>query len=183
MSLLKSNGVDFAITTPPLEDEAISNMTIMTEPIYLVVSSGHPLACRRQVTFKELKTLDFVGLTKHHKFRQDCDRICAANNFTPNYTVECEYPEQRQIIKESAGSKRYVSFCARDSFDQYYGIGYTLISVEAENMYRSTAISWLTERKLQYQYKDLIDYISENFNTMYNEHLVLINAYNPTHQQ
>lgn len=179
LALLKSNGIDFAITTPPLEDEAISNATIMTEPIFLVVSSSHPLAARKTVRFKDLRNADFVGLSKHHKFRQDCDCLCNANNFAPNYTIECEYPEQRQIIKESAGSKRYISFCARDSFEQYYGAGYTMITIEAENMYRSTAISWLTENKLQYQYKDLIDHIINNFSAMYSEHIRLISTYNP----
>lgn len=177
LTLLKSKQIDFAITSPPLEDESVSNVNIITEPIVLVVSSGHPLAKRQKVTFKELEQVEFVGLNKHHKFRSQCDQLCAQNHFTPNYVIECDYPEQRLIINESAGSKRYASFMARDSFLKYYGDGYVTIPIDSDNMSRTTALSWLTERKLQYEYKELLDYILNNFHVLYEEHLQVIAAY------
>lgn len=73
LSLLKSEQIDFAITSPPLDDSAVSSITIMTEPILLVVSSRHSLAGRTSITFQELEGLDFVGIHKH-------------NNSAPNVT-------------------------------------------------------------------------------------------------
>ncbi len=177
LTMLKNQQVDFAITSPPLDDPAVSSTTIITEPILLVVSSEHPIARKKIVTFKDMKNLEFVGLTKRNKFRSQCDSVCAANSFTPDYVIECEYPEQRQIIMESAGSKRYVSFCARDSFHKYYGDGYVAIPIDSENMCRTTALSCLTERKLQYQYKALVDHIIDGYHLLYEDHLLLLNSF------
>ena len=175
--LLKSQQIDFAVTSPPLEDDTISSRSVVTEPILLVVSNRHPLAKRPFVHFKDLEGLDFVGLNKHNKFRSECDQICARNHFSPNYVIECEYLEQRKIIEESAGSSRYLSFCARDSFSRYYGSGYIAIPIEGEYVSRTTSISWLTERKLQYEYKGMLNHIVQGYPQLYQEHLRLLQIF------
>ena len=175
--LLKSQQIDFAVTSPPLEDDAVSSLSINTEPVFLVVSDLHPLAARSRVRFKDLEGLDFVGLNKHNYFRIECDQICARNHFSPNYVIECEYPEQRKIIQESAGSNRYLSFCAKDSFLRYYGDGFKAIPIEGEYVSRTTSISWLTERKLQYEYREMIQHIIQGYPQLYQHHLSLLQAF------
>lgn len=52
------------------------------------------------------------------------------------------------------------------------------IPIEAEiPMERITTISCLTDKKLQYEYKDLIEYIIAGYDQLYHEHIQLIKSY------
>lgn len=161
--MLKNGQIDFAVTTPPLEDPAVNNNTVYTEEFYFVVSSRHKLAQKKKVSFKDLEKVEFVGLSRQHKSRREIDRLCLENKFVPNYVIECEYEELNQIIRENAGSSRYAGFCTATAHEIEYGEGYVIIPVNATNMHRSYSISWLAESKLQYAYKGLLDQIQEQF--------------------
>lgn len=172
--MLKNGQIDFAISNPPLDDGELSHINILSENIGLAVSSGHPLAEKQKVRFKELSDIEFIGMKKTHSLRHVCDELCALNGFQPVYVKECEYREYFRVIAESRGKDSFVAFCPHDSFAGNYGEGFVYIDIDAPKMFRLTALSWHTERKLQYEYKKLVEHIIENypaqheFNVKYN---------------
>lgn len=170
-NMLKTGMIDFAVTCPPIIDDRISNQNILTERFMLAVSSGHPLANHTTVTLEDLKTVPIVGLKKHHPPRMQIDELCKQNHFQPVYAHECDYPEYYAMIAESAYSDQFVAFVPEAFFERTYKKGYQAVPFANDIMSRSTSLSWLTERKLNLEYKGFLDDLIEKIKYQYQYHV------------
>lgn len=175
LNMLKWGTIDFAITYPPLEDEAIGKDDILSAEISVVVSSGHRLAKRGSIELKDLENEEMSGLYKHYHFRNVCDKLCRQYNIEPRYTKEVDWPEFFRSIEKYRGTDQLLRFCERDYFEHLYGDGYVVLKLNVK-LEAITAISWLTERKLQYQHKRFIDYILNNYGTHRNYYIEATNS-------
>lgn len=158
-ALLKNGMIEFAVTCPPIIDEKITNQTILSEPYILVVSSGHPLASRSSISVAEAKEIPLTGLKKHQPARTQNDLVFQQNHFTPHYVHEYDYPEYYAAVRECAYTDRFANLVPEEFFEKTYKNGYTAIPFSDGAMIRQTAISWLTEKRYNLEYKELFDHI------------------------
>lgn len=160
--MLKSEQIDFAITSAPLWDPEISSYTILHEKMVLVVSNQHPFAKQQCITLKEISACeDFIALEPGNALRVFDDELFAKNNLSIRYKEEVNVSDYHRLIEEWAGTDRFVAICPEYRVATTYGSGYTKINIADFDVYRNTSLSWLSERKLQYKYKELIDHIAK----------------------
>lgn len=161
--LLLNQQVDFVISYPPLTDEAVSTVNIMREEIILVVSSGHPLAKRDSVSLAELTNEKIYTLDRSHRFRTLVDSICAKNNVSLQYYKELDYEDLYRAIDEHQYADDLLVFMVPNGFEKSCQVGYKQLHITGCTMERVTGLSWLTDKKLNYQYKGLVDHIINGY--------------------
>lgn len=159
-TLLKNGMIDFAVTCPPIADDKITNQVILSEPYVLVVSAGHPMASRESVSTAELKGLALTGLKKHQPARRQNDLVFQQNHFTPDYVCEYDYPEYYAAVRECAHTDRFAAVVPEEFFEKTYKEGYAAIPFSDGSMVRQTALSWLTEKNYNLEYRELFAYIA-----------------------
>ena len=161
--MLLNEQLDLAITYPPLTNHQLSSIPLCCEKNVLVVPDKHPLAGRASVSLKDLTDVAFIGNASDNHFRILCDELCGDCGFTPNYVKELDYQSMYQLIAQCAGGDQYAFFSPEDCFEETFGEGYQKITLAEKHMATITSVSWLTSRKIQFQYKDLIDYITATY--------------------
>lgn len=176
-SLLLSQQVDFAITYPPLKNDDLSSLNLLSEEINLIVSTGHSLAKRDSVTLQELQNTPLIGLRRGHLLRNTFDELFIERGCYLKYAHEFDYEDFFRYINEHAGGSDTAALAIRDCVDSLYGTGYRIIPFKDVTISRVTAISWLTSRKLDYKYKELVDNIVENYGRQTEYHMGMIRLY------
>ena len=161
-AMLLANQTDFALSFYPILHPLISTENIMSEPIGLVLSENHPLARQGSVTVQELETVPLHGLTVHHNFRKLCDQICQTIDIHLKYVTEDDYTAyyKRMLTPDQAG---FLS--TRENYEQNLRTrsNYVFLPIEHADMRRDVGISYVTSGKMQYKYKDLVEYIKAQF--------------------
>lgn len=176
LGMLKSRQIDFAITYPPLEDNDICSANILCDDVVVVVSSKHHLAKCGQVKLKALENEAVSGLHKHHYFRMICDDYCLKNNINLQYVNEYDFPGYYQAIEKNKGSANYITLCQRTHFPELFGDGYKLLEIQDMKFEINTELSWITERKLQFYYIELVNHIKNNYASQYRYHSSFLNS-------
>ena len=161
-AMLLANQTDFALSFYPILHPLISTENIMSDPIGLVLSENHPLARQGSVTVQELETVPLHGLTVHHNFRKLCDQICQTIDIHLKYVTEDDYTAyyKRMLTPDQAG---FLS--TRENYEQNLRTrsNYVFLPIEHADMRRDVGISYVTSGKMQYKYKDLVEYIKAQF--------------------
>ena len=162
-SMLLTNQTDFALSYYPVTHPLLSTMTVMSEPIGLIVSQSHPLASQAVVSLKDLETVKLHGLNRHHGFRSLCDQICQSVDIHLDYETEDDYPAYYKRISDTNDGCGFLS--TKDNFDLNFKPQehYVFLNIDCTAMERSVGISYLSSGKKQYKYQGLLNYIKENF--------------------
>lgn len=177
--LLLSKQIDFAIAYPPLQDEHLSSVNIAREEIVLAASSAHPLAQFQSVPLSALNNTSFYAQSREFKLRSYLDDILAKVGFFPKYVKECDSLEEfTKLIAEKAGTADYLAFCPESAFQNVYSHGYRMIHLSDCNLARVTTLSWLTESKIQYQEKQFIEGITQDYGKQASKHAALLRMFN-----
>lgn len=161
--LLLAKQLEFAITCPPLRHEQLSSLNIASEEMVVIVASGHRLAGQESVQLSELKTERLYGMRRQHKLRMTVDELCFQHGFTPVYAKEFDYDDYFEAVSKEAGGTEFIAICPISSFGSTYQDGYRMLRVSDCKLERITTLSWLTERKVNYQYKGLVDMIQSTY--------------------
>ncbi len=103
LAMLRSLEVDFAITSPPLDDEDIETVEIYEDRVFLAVSKNHYLAYRDTIDLRELKDEDFIELVESYSFRKLTDEMCLLAGFVPNIVFEGEIMLMAELVEEGLG--------------------------------------------------------------------------------
>lgn len=177
--LLVSGQIDFAITYPPLQDERLSSISIAHEEVVLAASAKHPLAKHDSIPLISLTEESFCTQSREFKLRGYIDDILAKVGFFPKYVQECKtLDEFTSLIAEKAGSDDYLAFCPASAFQNVYTNGYKMIHLSDCDLVRVTTLSWLTESKVQYQEKEFIDGIVQDYSKQSDQHSAMLRLYN-----
>lgn len=161
--LLLAKQLDFAITCPPLHHEQLSSVNISSEEMVVVVSAGHRLAGHESISLAELKDEKLYGMRRPHKLRMTVDEVCFQHGLTPDYAREFDYEDYFEAIQKEAGGKNFIAVCPISAVGTTYQDGYEMLRVADCKLERITALSWLTERKVNYQYRGLVDLIQTSY--------------------
>jgi len=171
MKMLKTGQIDFAITTAQIIDIGMTSLKLIEEDIGLVASVEHPLACRETVSFKELGGYGFTAFRPMYSMRESTDWLCSKNGFQPNYIRECDYNQYYKEIEANRYGAGFLAFCKDTVFEDLFGDGYVFIRLEERNTSITTSLCWDSERKLEYEYADFIDYLVKNFPLMHQKQI------------
>ncbi|MBR0164962.1 MAG: LysR family transcriptional regulator [Lachnospiraceae bacterium] len=170
-TMLREGQIDFAITYPPLSFHDISSTPLRKEATAVAVPVSHPLAKKEKLKTKELEKYPFLGLKKGHHFRNNCENICAQCGIRIRYAKTGTRQELSALIEENRKDGEMLFFCAEHSFHEMTGEdGYVLKYVDDARFDVITALSWISTGKAQYQHKDFMDYITNNYSRTRNEY-------------
>lgn len=161
--MLLANQIDFAISSLPISHPLISTITLLVEPIGVVLPAGHPMADKKSLAFSDLEHIRFHGLSKSHDFRRLCDSICMAQqNMTPAYATEDDYNTYYKRMAINDGSCGF--FSTQQNFElNFKPLGkYVFLEVDHAVLNRKIGISFLSNEKKQYQHQKLIELIRKS---------------------
>jgi LysR family hydrogen peroxide-inducible transcriptional activator len=81
--------LDLAVVTLPVRDHRLSIDPLMTEPLLLVVSKGHPLTGRNEITANDLADETFVTMGDSSTLAAQIRSFCGDHNFAPKVGYRC----------------------------------------------------------------------------------------------
>lgn len=86
--------IDLAFISPvPNDVEQVTGKTLITEELFAIFPSTHPLANRQQVRLEELKNEHFIMFSEGYSLRPLVLNACEAAGFMPNVAFEGEETE------------------------------------------------------------------------------------------
>lgn len=80
--------IDYALSSPSLEDEGIVCEVVHVDPILAVIPASHPLAARDKLSLKELRDEPLIGAQKGYGTRDLVERVARGYGFEPDYVYE-----------------------------------------------------------------------------------------------
>lgn len=163
VEMLKNGQLDFAITSPPLEERAMGNINLYREKVIAVTSQNHRLSEREGVKLKDLEHETLYCLSRQHYFRSLCDRLCREKGYTMKYHKALNILDYCRVVEEHRYSDDFVAFCAEDSFESLYGEGYVSHPILDADFTQTTVLSFYSERKLQFRYEGFINHLIEQY--------------------
>ena len=91
LNALLENKIDISFSRPQplLEKNRFNSSLVYTDTLVAAIPENHPLACKEQLTFKELKQENFIQFKTegksdlHHHIEYHCEK----NDFIPNITA------------------------------------------------------------------------------------------------
>lgn len=183
LQMLLQQEIDFAVTYPPLLHEQISSQCLSKVRIVLAVPYENPLSAYKCLSVKDLKGIPMMGSPAGTYFRDLCDDLLHSYGVSPVYEQVEPYEELYALINENAVDGRLATLCPEDTFEESFGSRrYRKIRLEEKNMAVITAISWLTERKLDLIYKDLMDHFASNYDKHKEYHAGFTGMLSKNHQ-
>lgn len=164
VELLRNGQIDFLITAPPLEEQAIGNINLYQEKVVVATSTGHPLAQRDALKLEDLKDVPLFALNSEYYFRNFCDRFCRGRGFEPLYRFEGTMQDFYTEIASHRGADDFAAFCVADSYEAMYGGGgFQRHEIEDVDFTHRTVLSFLVERKVQYRFADFVQQLVERY--------------------
>lgn len=163
VEMLRNGQLDFAITSPPLEDRAVGNINLYREKIVVVTSRNHPLSQKEGIKLKDLKDETLYCLSRQHYFRSVCDRLCREKGYAIKYHKELNMLDYCRAVEKHRYLDDFVAFCAEDSFNGLYGEGYVSHPVLDADLTQTTVLSFCSERKLQFRHEEFVSRLIEAY--------------------
>lgn len=102
--LLQEGDIDFCISSVPIEGRDLVWKPLMTEEIYLLVHTGHPLSQRDSIRLEEASEEAFISLNTGMGFRDLTDGFCRQAGFLPSVAFEGDDPETiGELVRQGLG--------------------------------------------------------------------------------
>ncbi len=154
------NQCDLSITTEEAAPASPGSLLLLKEPLFLVVSSSHPLAGRKAVRLSELAKEAFIVQTRTNPLRTIMERNCMAAGFSPRIVMETD---SIMAFSKLVSANRAVCIvpgitnCA--IFDEHC----SFIELIHPRLYRYLVLRWDPSRELNEACRTIRDYLSSFF--------------------
>jgi len=153
---------DLCISSSPLKLQGITNITLLTEEIFLAVPIEHRLAKRTSIHLSEVSEEGFINLKYGKALRDRTDSFCKYAGFSPHIIFESDDPATvRGLIRAGQG----IAFIPAISWGGSTGSSMVLLHIDEPECMRSIELSWTEERYLpraaRLFRKFTIDYFTE----------------------
>jgi LysR family transcriptional activator of glutamate synthase operon len=146
-SVLDRGQVDLEISTLRPTDPTVRWRRLVVEPLWLAVSSEHPLARRQQIDLAEASAEPFLMLRPTSLLRQLCEGLCELAGFQPVVGFECDdLPTVRAFAAAGLGVA-VVPALRQGSPDAGRGPLHYLELTDTRAV-REIGLAWSTERRL-----------------------------------
>lgn len=151
---LKNRTLDFAITSPPIDDPMIKTIELLEEEIVAVVPKSHKFANLKSIYVRDLKDEDFIELTEHYSFKSTTKRLFENAGFEPNIIFEGDL----FIISELLEIKKAIALSPISICIQTQNETYKILRLKDENKTRKIALSYFKGRHLSELAKNFVDF-------------------------
>jgi LysR family transcriptional regulator, transcription activator of glutamate synthase operon len=142
---LSRGGYDLCLTSPPLVQEGLQSVNLLTEDIRLAVPTGHMLAQREYIRLQEVAGEAFVCLKPEHSLRQLTDSFCQQAGFRPQVVFESDEPSTiRGLIRAGLG----IAFVPALSWRGSVGPAVVELPIKEPLCQRTIGLSWQAGRSL-----------------------------------
>ncbi|MGL5415840.1 MAG: LysR family transcriptional regulator [Clostridium sp.] len=135
---LKERSIDFAITSPPIQDSGIETIDLIEEEIVIVIPKIHSLALEGKVYLRELKDEEFISLTSENDFKKITDKMFKNAGFKPKVTFEGD----GAIISELMEIKKAISLIPLSICFTAKKDNYTILRLRDKYNKRKISISY-----------------------------------------
>ena len=152
--------IDFVLSSTEVVDPEIASFIIEYEPLYLVVSSEHPLASRPSIALSETKYEKFLSFPSVSVSRKIFVELCNKAGFVPNIVMAC-YPSQfPSLIEENLG----IALINRTAIQSgIYNHGCRILPVTEPKCVRPISLLWLKDKKQSVVAKQFQEFLQFNF--------------------
>ncbi|MGL4739947.1 MAG: LysR family transcriptional regulator [Sarcina sp.] len=152
---LKDRSIDFAITSPPINDPLIETIELLEEDILAVLPKGHRLASKNEMYLSELKDEDFISITGSYSLHESMkEKLFGNAGFEPNIIFEGD----PIIISELLDLRKAVALAPLSVCLRYSTEGYTISKLKDNFNTRRISISYLKGAHLSNLAKTFLDF-------------------------
>ena len=137
---LLANRTEFALITLPFEHSHIEVVTLLSDPMPLVVGEDHPFAARRTVTAGEVAAEHLILFPADSVSRKLVNEAFAEAAVLPRVVMEMRSPEaMRKLVESGVG----ISFLPHMSLQESLESGaLQIIQVEGMSFSRDVGLAW-----------------------------------------
>ncbi|HEX2705485.1 MAG TPA: LysR family transcriptional regulator [Candidatus Lustribacter sp.] len=145
--VLAGGRVDLEITARRPVGPQVRWRRLVSEPLFIGVPAGHPLAGRSEITLAQVSAERFVALRLASLLRQQSHVLCAAAGFEPQIAVEADdLPTLRAFVVAGLGVA-IVPAMGHDPAVAGPG-AVRLVPITDPEAVRDVGLVWSTERRL-----------------------------------
>lgn len=160
--LLKGE-IDLALISPvPSEQDQVTGKVLLTEELYAILPSSHPLAGRESIKLDELKNDQFIVFSEGYSLRPIVMNACEAAGFYPNIAFE---GEETDTIRGLVAAGMGVSLLPKIAVEYVAPIPISIVKVTDPVVTRNIGLIHRTNEKLplvaKVFYSFLINYFAK----------------------
>ena len=157
---LERGEIDLCISSPPIEHPGIAWVPLITEEIFLLVPTGHPLARRGSIRLIEAMNEPFISLKPGHGLRDIMDDLCKQAGFVPNIAFEGdETATIRGLVTAGLG----VTFMAAQLWKETVDLPIVPLHITEPDCQRTVGLAWQKERYLSVATRHFQQFVIEYF--------------------
>ncbi|MGF9975389.1 LysR family transcriptional regulator [Viridibacillus arvi] len=158
--LLEIGDIDFCITSVPIEGPELEWIPLLTEEIFLIIPSEHPLAEQDSIHLIELKDESFISMNTGFGFRDLTDALCKEVGFIPNITFEGDDPETiGALVRQGLG----IAFIPALSMNRITNPKLKCLQINEPNCQRTIGLSWSKRHYLSLAAQSFRDHVIRYF--------------------
>ncbi|MFF5996320.1 LysR family transcriptional regulator [Lysinibacillus sp. KU-BSD001] len=140
----------------------LETISILKDPLMLIVHLDHPLATRPFIKLSELKKETFVMYRKDFTLYDRIVEECAKNGFVPN--IACE-TSQKDLIIEMVAAKLGIALLPKKICEKIKDDTIVAIPFDEEHIFLELGMAWKKNKYLSYAVREFIalthDFISD----------------------
>ncbi|WP_459501862.1 LysR family transcriptional regulator [Bacillus sp. C1] len=160
---LEEMEIDFCISSVPIEGPEIIWEPLMTEEIFLVVPSGHPLANRGSIHLHEVKNEPFISMNTGYGFRQLTDEFCKEAGFIPHIAFEVDEPG---VINELINRGLGIAFVPSLTLFRNPNLSSNRLHIIEPNCKRTIGLGWSKSRYLSSAARQFREFVIHYFSNI-----------------
>ncbi len=134
-------------------NENLEVMSILKDPLMLIVHKDHPLATQSVTTMQELEKETFIIYRKDFTLYDRIIEECSKNGFFP--TIACE-TSQKDLIIEMVAAKLGIALLPKRICDQMQNDTLKAIPFAEENIFLELGMTWKKNKYLPYAVREFI---------------------------
>ncbi|MCM3635444.1 MULTISPECIES: LysR family transcriptional regulator [Paenibacillus] len=155
--------IDLAFISPvPNDIEQVTGKVLITEELFAILPSNHPLARREQVRLEELKTDPFIMFSEGYSLRSLVINACEQAGFKPNIAFE---GEETETIRGLVAAGMGVSLLPKLAVEYISPLPISIVKVVDPVVTRNIGLIHRTNEKLplvaKVFYNFLLDYFAK----------------------
>ncbi|MBJ6359845.1 LysR family transcriptional regulator [Paenibacillus sp. GCM10012307] len=153
--------IDLAFISPfPENDELVVGEVLLTEELYAVLPSKHPLAGRESIVLSELKDDEFVLFREGYSLRPIVWEACKKAGFTPSIGFE---GEETETIRGLVAAGMGVSLLPEMALHQAGPLQTAKVRIESPIVTRTIGLIRRSNQKLPLVAKVFYKYLLDHF--------------------
>lgn len=137
-------------------NEQLDVISILKDPLMLIVHKDHPLAALSSVEMHELEKESFIIYRKDFTLYDRIIEECSKNGFYP--TIVCE-SSQKDLIVEMVAAKLGIALLPKKICDKLQNDKIVSIPFKQENLFLELGLTWKKNKYLSFAVREFIEIV------------------------